>query len=167
MKEVAPELQSIHISSPLGTIQINGSDHHLQSIRFCEETIPDSTLPAAGLLDSFVHQLQGYFKGTLTKFEYPELPAGTSFQQDVWNILTQIPFGETCSYASIAKKLGNINKTRAVGTAIGANPVLILIPCHRVISMDGKLTGYAGGIKRKQWLLQHENRVRTGQQLLF
>ena len=159
--------QSIRISSPVGFLQITGVEYHLQSIKFIEETTPESSIPETGLLGSVVNQLQMYFKGTLTKFQYPELPPGTIFQREVWNVISEIPYGETSSYVSIAWKLGDMKKARAVGSAVGANPYLILIPCHRAISSDGRLTGYAGGIKRKRWLLQHENRILTGQQMLF
>ena len=102
-----------------------------------------------------------YFKGQRTTFDLPVRQHGTAFQQSVWNVLTEIPFGKTVSYSWVAKKLNNPKAVRAVGAANGKNNVWIIVPCHRVIGADGSLTGYAGGLDRKKWLLTHENRKLT------
>lgn len=101
-------------------------------------------------------QLDEYFAGTRTSFELPLRPAGTAFQLQVWNELLNIPCGETATYAGIAARLGKPTAIRAVGAANGRNPISIIVPCHRVVGADGSLTGYAGGLECKKWLLEHE-----------
>jgi methylated-DNA-[protein]-cysteine S-methyltransferase len=101
-------------------------------------------------------QLTDYFAGRLTEFDLPLAPRGTDFQQKVWQALQTIPYGETISYGELAQQIGQPNASRAVGLANGSNPISIIVPCHRVIGASGKLTGYGGGIERKQWLLNHE-----------
>ena len=101
-----------------------------------------------------------YFEGKRNQFDLNLNPAGTDFQKKVWNELLQIPYGKTCSYLDIAKRLGDPKSIRAAATANGKNPLWIVIPCHRVIGSDGSLTGYAGGLWRKKWLLDHENPVK-------
>jgi methylated-DNA-[protein]-cysteine S-methyltransferase len=110
----------------------------------------------AGPLPEAVRQLEEYFAGTRRDFDLPMRPQGTLFQERVWRALTEIPYGETWSYGELAKRIGNPNAPRAVGLANGRNPISILVPCHRVIGADGSLTGYGGGLGRKQWLLAHE-----------
>ncbi|TDN87355.1 methylated-DNA-[protein]-cysteine S-methyltransferase [Salegentibacter sp. 24] len=104
-------------------------------------------------------QLESYFKGNLEKFDLKLKPEGTDFQQKVWKAISAIPFGKTCSYLELSRKLGDEKAIRAVASANGKNPIWVIIPCHRVIGSDGTLTGYAGGIHRKQWLLNHENNI--------
>ena len=101
-------------------------------------------------------ELRDYFRGTRRRFAVPVEPAGTEFQQRVWTAVSAIPFGETMSYGAIATQLGAPHLARVVGAAVGANPIPILIPCHRVIGSDGSLTGYGGGLRMKVWLLRHE-----------
>jgi methylated-DNA-[protein]-cysteine S-methyltransferase len=101
-------------------------------------------------------QLSAYFAGTLTEFDLPLQMQGTPFQQSVWEALKTIPYGTTMSYGELAQQLGQPKASRAVGLANGRNPVSIVVPCHRVIGANGKLTGYGGGVERKQWLLNHE-----------
>ena len=101
-------------------------------------------------------QLKAYFDGRLKRFDLPLTGAGTGFQQLVWNALRDIPYGETETYGQLAQRIGNRNASRAVGLANGRNPIGIIVPCHRVIGANGTLTGYAGGIERKRWLLAHE-----------
>ncbi len=103
-------------------------------------------------------QLSEYFAGKRTVFELDLALRGTTFQLDVWNALRDIPYGDTISYAELARRIGKPNAVRAVGTANGANPIPVIIPCHRVIGSNGTLTGYGGGIERKQWLLALEGR---------
>lgn len=101
-------------------------------------------------------QLREYFEGHRNKFDLALEPSGTSFEQSVWENLKTIPFGTTTTYGSIAKKLGNITYSQAVGSANGKNPIAIVIPCHRVIGANNNLVGYAGGLDKKEWLLKHE-----------
>ena len=116
-------------------------------------------------LQDCVQQLDEYFKGTRTEFNLKLNPKGTEFQQKVWNELQHIPFGTTNTYREQAITLGNLKAIRAVASANGKNPIWIVVPCHRIIGTNGSLTGYAGGIWRKKWLLNHENP--TMQQSLF
>lgn len=111
---------------------------------------------ATPLLQKALQQLEAYFAGKLKEFDLPLQPAGTAFQQNVWDQLVQIPYAATITYLHMAKRLGNVKAIRAAASANGKNPLAIIIPCHRVIGTDGKLTGYAGGLHRKQWLLEHE-----------
>jgi methylated-DNA-[protein]-cysteine S-methyltransferase len=118
----------------------------------------------AGPLPEAARQLQEYFAGNRRDFDLPLRLSGTEFQQRVWRALTEIPYGETWSYGELAKRIGNPNASRAVGLANGRNPIAILVPCHRVIGADGSLTGYGGGVSRKQWLLAHEGLHQFGRQ---
>ena len=144
--------------SPIGWIEIQASCDAVTSLVFCDErkndTCNGSVIPA-----ECVRQLDEYFSGQRTEFDLPVKQAGTKFQQSVWNVLTDIPFGATVSYGFVAKMLNNPKSVRAVGAANGRNMVWIIVPCHRVIGADGSLTGYAGGLERKKWLLDHEARV--------
>ena len=115
-----------------------------------QEDLLAAPLPAA------VRQLTEYFAGNRRNFDLPLRPQGTVFQQRVWRALMEIPYGETCSYGALAKRIDNPGASRAVGLANGHNPISILVPCHRVIGADGTLTGYGGGLDRKRWLLAHE-----------
>lgn len=108
------------------------------------------------VLPSLREQLGRYFDGTLTDFDVPLAGVGTPFQQAVWAALRTIPYGETRTYGELAAALGNPGASRAVGLANGRNPIGIVVPCHRVVGSDGSLTGYAGGVQRKRWLLDHE-----------
>lgn len=123
---------------------------------------PDAVHAAwsVGVLAEACAQLQEWFAGTRTRFELPLAPAGTPFQQRVWAALRELPFGETASYADLARRLGDPRATRAVGAANGRNPIAVIVPCHRVVGANGALTGYAGGVARKRWLLRHEAAVR-------
>ncbi|BAU11511.1 methylated-DNA--protein-cysteine methyltransferase [Leptolyngbya sp. NIES-3755] len=115
-------------------------------------------------LDLFIEaekQLREYFAHQRQQFNLPLDPIGTAFQKQVWQQLQQIPFGETISYGALANRIGIPTASRAVGAANGRNPISIVVPCHRVIATNGKMTGYAGGIDRKQWLLQHEQSSRA------
>lgn len=110
--------------------------------------------------------MEGYFAGELRTFDLPLAAGGTEFQERVWAELRRIPYGETISYGELARRLGNPKAVRAVGRANGRNPIAIVVPCHRVIGSDGSLTGYAGGIERKRFLLELESRVAGGQALI-
>jgi len=151
------------IDTPLGVARIVGSRKGIAEIRVSEDpslvrTIPDELRFVCG-------QLKEYFEGSRKVFEVPLQPDGTPFQQKVWAALLEIPYGKRMSYLDLAKKLGDPRAVRAVAGANAKNPVWILIPCHRVVGTDGSLTGYAGGLHRKKWLLNHESP--SGQTTLF
>jgi len=138
----------------LGLIRIRADGQGLTEVDFVEAD--DEAPRPSPLTDDAKCQLAEYFAGTRQLFALPLAPAGTDFQRRVWAALATIPFGETRSYAEIAEQLRCKGGQRAVGAANGKNPIAIVVPCHRVIGSDGRLTGYAGGIGRKQWLLAHE-----------
>ncbi|MGC3873424.1 methylated-DNA--[protein]-cysteine S-methyltransferase [Halomonas sp. GXIMD04776] len=140
--------------SPLGFLQIKATEAGITHIDFVDECFePVKPHP---LIDDCKTQLEEYFQGRRQTFDVPLAPQGTEFQQRVWRQLRAIAFGETCSYAAISRKIGSPKSHRAVGAANGRNPLSIIVPCHRVIGSNGQLTGYAGGLERKKWLLQHE-----------
>ena len=149
-------METCIISSPLGFTKIVGDDDGIASITVLnsEEKITD-IIPVE--LEDCVFQLQEYFDGKRKDFDIKLNPEGTDFQKKVWNQLLEIPYGKTLSYLDLSKRLGDIKAIRAVANANGKNPIWIIIPCHRVIGSDGSLTGYAGGLNRKQWLLEHES----------
>ncbi|MFI5264282.1 MAG: methylated-DNA--[protein]-cysteine S-methyltransferase [Candidatus Kapaibacterium sp.] len=148
-------LEPAFFLSPLGPIEITGSDEGIASISFKENTPTHTTIAAS--LTLAISQLTEYFSGKRKEFSLPLAPEGTPFQKQVWQELQAIPFGEKRSYLDIAIKLGDKNLTRAVGAANGKNPIAIIIPCHRVVGENGALTGYAGGLWRKEWLLNFES----------
>jgi methylated-DNA-[protein]-cysteine S-methyltransferase len=113
-----------------------------------------------GVLAEACGQLAEYFAGARTAFDLPLAPTGTAFQQRVWAALADVPYGATATYLDVARALGDVKATRAVGAANGRNPLGVVVPCHRVVGADGSLTGYAGGLDRKRWLLRHEAAVR-------
>ncbi|GLB53150.1 methylated-DNA--protein-cysteine methyltransferase [Neptunitalea chrysea] len=157
-------LEITFIKTPLGTTEIGGDNNGIQYIKVHDEELDISTqIPV--VLQSCVSQLQQYFEGTLNEFSCLLNPQGTHFQKKVWDALLKIPYGKTTSYAELSIALGDIKAIRAVAAANGKNPLWIVVPCHRVIGSDGSLTGYAGGLWRKKWLLEHENPVK--QQSLF
>ena len=156
-------LASVTVRTPLGLAQISGNELGIQSVRIIDEGELSSEIPV--VLKDAVQQLSEYFEGNRTEFQLKLNPKGTEFQQKVWNALLQIPFGKTTSYQQLTLQLGDPKAIRAVASANGKNPLWIIIPCHRVIGSDGALTGYAGGLHRKQWLLDHEQPNK--QQVLF
>jgi methylated-DNA-[protein]-cysteine S-methyltransferase len=146
--------------SPVGVLTIVATSDAIVGIRFGD----DEANTAAGehaLLDEAVRQLTEYFAGDRTEFDLPLAPAGTEFQCLAWTALRSIPFGETISYGEQARRLGDKNKSRAVGAANGKNPIAIVVPCHRVVGSNGHLTGFGGGLGAKAWLLEHEFAVRA------
>ncbi|WP_304525034.1 methylated-DNA--[protein]-cysteine S-methyltransferase [Halomonas sp. I5-271120] len=143
-------------TAALGLVRLRASDKGLTEIVFVGEAEADETPRPNALTDRAHAQLEEYFDGLRQTFDLPLAPKGTDFQQRVWQALSTIPFGETRCYAEIAEQLNRRGGQRAVGRANGQNPLAIVVPCHRVIGSDGRLTGYAGGIGRKQWLLAHE-----------
>ena len=156
MKKTRSQQTQIFLKTPLGTARISGSPAGVSAIKILEEDKPSSQ-EVPNFLQSAVKQLQQYFEGNLAEFDLKINPEGSNFQQKVWQALREIPFGKTCSYLELAKKLGDVKAIRAVAAANGKNPLWVIVPCHRVIGSDGSLTGYAGGLYRKQWLLNHEN----------
>ncbi|AMO20571.1 methylated-DNA--[protein]-cysteine S-methyltransferase [Flavobacterium columnare] len=151
------------IHSPLGIVKIEGNEEGIAGISIATEGKLSDPIPKE-LLDA-VNQLQEYFNGNRKEFSFSLNPEGTDFQKKVWNELLQIPFGKTISYLDLAKKLGDTKVIRAAASANGKNPLWIVVPCHRVIGTDGSLIGYAGGLWRKKWLLNHESSSK--QQILF
>jgi len=149
-------LETATIKTPLGITTLLGDIYGIAAISISDTSeILSKEIPSS--LQECVVQLQEYFMGKRTHFDLPLNPQGTEFQKRVWQALIEIPFGKTISYAELSKKLGGVKAIRAVAAANGKNPLWIIIPCHRVIGSDGSLTGYAGGLWRKKWLLEHEN----------
>ena len=148
-------MKKARIKTPLGIAELTGDFNGLASVKVLEEGEASSEIPSE--LKAPVKQLQAYFKGELKNFELKLNPQGTEFQKKVWNKLSEIPFATTTSYIELSRSLGDEKAIRAVASANGKNPLWIIIPCHRVIGKDGSLTGYAGGLHRKKWLLDHEN----------
>jgi methylated-DNA-[protein]-cysteine S-methyltransferase len=155
------------MSSPVGELLLTAEDGGLTRVYFERhargERIGDAWRPAVGITGAAAdtlaearRQLDAYFAGALTMFTLPLAASGTPFQHRVWAALREIAFGETASYAVIARRIGAPDAVRAVGAANGRNPLSIVVPCHRVIGTNGSLTGFGGGIERKRWLLQHE-----------
>ncbi|WP_408047866.1 methylated-DNA--[protein]-cysteine S-methyltransferase [Tenacibaculum crassostreae] len=161
-------MQTTYYKTPIGIAKIEGDENGIQSISVLDEntsTIINSTEEIPTCLQKCVTQLDEYFNGNRKEFNLKLNPKGTAFQQSVWNELVNIPFGSTRTYLEQTKQLGDVKAIRAVASANGKNPIWIVIPCHRVIGSDGSLTGYAGGVWRKKWLLEHESGAK--QQTLF
>lgn len=165
-------LDRLTIESPLGLLQLFAHGDELIRVH-----LPDQEPAAASgtdlennrerrtpVLAQTAQQLAEYFAGTRIVFELPLAPKGSGFQERVWRQLLAIPYGTTKSYGEIARAIGRPSASRAVGTANGSNPIAIIVPCHRVIGQNGTLTGYAGGLAAKRWLLEHEARL-GGRQL--
>ncbi len=146
--------------SSFGDIALTANDNGLSALAFQQGASPitlDNTLAhAPEKFSTVITQLDEYFSGQRQAFDLPLAPQGTPFQQQVWTALTKIPFGKTVSYGWLAKSINNDKAVRAVGTANGANPIALIVPCHRVIGSNKKLTGYAGGLALKAKLLMHE-----------
>jgi len=157
-------MKNVSLKTPVGTLEIKGDENGLASVHFLDSEEKTSTI-IPNVLQPTMDQLKEYFEGTRTHFDLKLNPEGTSFQKKVWQQLEKIPYAKTASYQEIANRLGNPKVIRAAASANGKNPIAIIIPCHRVIGSDGSLTGYAGGLHRKKWLLDHECPVK--QQSLF
>jgi len=156
--------QTAYYKTPIGIAKIIGDENGICAVTVLDETI-EIIEESPSCLKDCVQQLDEYFKGNKTTFNLKLNPKGTDFQQKVWNELLQVPYGKTRTYLEQTKKLGDVKAIRAVASANGKNPLWIIIPCHRIIGSNGSLTGYAGGIWRKKWLLEHENP--SSQQSLF
>ena len=149
-------METCIINSPLGFTKIVGDTDGISQVTVLnsEEKLTD-IIPIE--LEDCARQLQEYFEGIRTQFNLKLNAEGTDFQKRVWEALSQIPHGKTTSYLELSKELGDVKAIRAVANANGKNPLWIIVPCHRVIGSNGSLTGYAGGLHRKQWLLNHES----------
>ncbi len=148
--------ETAYYKTPIGTAKIVGNENGINAVSVIEDEIKTSEV-IPKYLQNCVQQLNEYFNGTRTTFDLKLNPQGTDFQQRVWNELLNVPFGKTRTYLEQSKKIGDVKAIRAVASANGKNPIWIIIPCHRIIGSDGSLTGYAGGLWRKKWLLEHEN----------
>lgn len=154
------------MTTPIGELRLVASDRGLRAVLLPGESPtrvrdvdPAVDAPDHPVLHAAVVQLAEYFAGRRTEFDVPLDPVGSAFQLQVWAVLRSIPFGSTMSYGEQARRLGDPHKARAVGAANGRNPISIIVPCHRVVATNGSLTGYAGGIDTKAWLLDHERNV--------
>lgn len=156
-------METVCIKTPLGITTIIGNENGVSVIFVSDEGEVSNEIPM--ILQEAVSQLNDYFEGNRTDFNFKLNPKGTEFQQKVWKALLNIPYGKTRTYLEQSKILGDVKAIRAVASANGKNPLWIVVPCHRVIGTDGSLTGYAGGLWRKKWLLEHESSSR--QQALF
>ena len=142
-----------NFDTPLGMMEITANHEAVLSIHFVEHA---QAVRSNTATDIAKQQMREYFDGKREHFDMPMTPQGTEFQKRVWNALTTVAYGKTCSYSDIAQKIENPKAVRAVGSANGKNPMTIVVPCHRIIGSNGSLTGYASGTDRKAWLLNHE-----------
>jgi methylated-DNA-[protein]-cysteine S-methyltransferase len=157
------EIHTAYYNSPIGLLEITGNENGILGVFFMDIKKKNSSTVHPSLKEC-LYQLDEYFKGIRQEFGLKLNPKGTAFQQKVWENLLRVPFGKTASYLDISKMIGDVKATRAVGNANGCNPIAVIIPCHRVIGASGKLVGYGGGIKRKEWLLNHERNTLHGKQ---
>jgi methylated-DNA-[protein]-cysteine S-methyltransferase len=161
-------LSYTYYQSPVGLLKIGAAEHVISEVVFVDNE--DEITPAAELtplLQQCVEQLIEYFNGQRRTFELPVYQTGTVFQSRVWSELLNISYGKTISYLDLAKRLGDPKAIRAAASTNGKNNICIIVPCHRVIGSNQALVGYAGGLKRKKWLLEHENKIANGVQTLF
>lgn len=157
-------MDKAYIDTPIGVLQLQATSKGLASALFCDDqVILTRSIPKT--LENSVTQIREYFRKERSVFTLSLDVNGTDFQKKVWSQLSKIPFGKTVTYLDMAKRLGDPKVIRAAASANGKNPISVIIPCHRVIGSDGSLTGYAGGLHRKKWLLDHESPVTQG--LLF
>ncbi|WP_040208843.1 methylated-DNA--[protein]-cysteine S-methyltransferase [Neobacillus jeddahensis] len=155
-------LHKVDYQSPVGVLEIIATEEVICSILFSEQDSPVNRIQEGTpeVLKECYQQLDQYFKGERRTFTFPYQFEGTDFQKKVWNALKKVPYGQTDSYKNLAVAIGNEKAVRALGSANGKNKLSIVIPCHRIIGANGKLIGYAGGLWRKEWLLQHEKNVK-------
>lgn len=151
-----------YLDTPIGRLLIAGDDAGLRHIEFPRADqgarIGPGWRRSRARLGDAIAQLEAWFAGTRRAFDLALAPEGTPFRKTVWHALVAIPYGETISYGELARRVGDPSASRAVGAANGANPLPIIVPCHRVIGANGRLTGFGGGLPTKQWLLEHERR---------
>jgi methylated-DNA-[protein]-cysteine S-methyltransferase len=155
-------MNTITIASPLGPLRLYADGDELTGVYMTDQAPPVAREQSSAVLEQTAAQLAEYFAGQRRAFDLPLAPRGSGFQQIVWRALTQIAYAETASYGEIARTIGRPAASRAVGAANGRNPISIIVPCHRVVGADGTLTGYAGGLPAKRWLLAHEQRHAMG-----
>jgi methylated-DNA-[protein]-cysteine S-methyltransferase len=163
------DLSRATIASPVGDLTLIAGPRGLRAVLWPNELAEPATFPlaaggdpaAATMLSVAVLQLEQYFAGDRREFDVPLDPVGTDFQLSAWLQLRRIPYGCTISYGEQARRLGDVNKSRAVGAANGRNPISIIVPCHRVVGSNGALTGFAAGLDAKAWLLHHEQGVHS------
>ena len=167
------EVSSTYYQSPLGLLRIGGTATYISEISFIDH-LEDAEVqrsaflgPVPPMVIQCIEQLIQYFQGQRRFFDFPINQDGTPFQQRVWNELTAIPFGKTLSYLELSRRLGDTKAIRAAASANGKNNIAIVVPCHRVIGSKRDLVGYAGGLWRKKWLLDHETKIMYGVQTLF
>jgi methylated-DNA-[protein]-cysteine S-methyltransferase len=154
----AAALAVIYVPSPIGCLRVSGSEKGICEIQFCDKPGPESKeIPAC--LHQAGRQIEEYFQGRRLDFDLPLDLRGTAFQRKIWAALLEVPCGRTASYGAIARAVGRPKSSRAVGGANHSNPLAVIVPCHRIIGGDGRLTGYGGGLWRKQWLLEHEKKI--------
>lgn len=163
------ENYSTYYQSPVGLLKISGTNDYITEVTFHDTTQkpPVNKRQLPPMLIQCAEQLIQYFNGERRQFELPLNQPGTLFQQEVWNELQTIPYGKTISYLDLARRIGDTKATRAVANANGKNNIAIIVPCHRVIGSNRDLVGYAGGLWRKKWLLEHEAKIAFGVQTLF
>ncbi|MCX6097286.1 MAG: methylated-DNA--[protein]-cysteine S-methyltransferase [Caldiserica bacterium] len=142
----------------IGALEVAGTERGIVSVRFVEN-VDTGAACTTSVVQQCITELSQYFGGRRTTFSVRLNPGGTEFRRRVWHVLRNIPFGLTKSYRDVAVAIDRPTSARPVGGAVGHNPIAIIVPCHRVIGSDGSLTGYAGGLDRKRWLLEHERRV--------
>lgn len=150
------QLETAYIDTPLGMLRIVGNEEGVAYIDFIKEDQKGITEVVPSSLKKAANEMIEYFNGTRKEFTLRSIAKGTPFQEGVWKELVKIKYGETASYADLAKRIGNPKAVRAVANANARNPLSIIVPCHRIIGSNGKLTGYAGGLWRKEWLLNRE-----------
>lgn len=148
-----------YVESPIGTIEIKADEQSILSVLFKDTNKVETSFSENEISKNGKQQLSEYFASERKEFELPLKLSGTDFQNKVWTELQVIPYSKTISYLQLAKNLGDPKCIRAAGTANGKNPFAIVVPCHRVIGSNGDLIGYAGGLWRKQWLLEHEHNL--------
>ena len=151
-------MTEVFLQTPIGCLHIEGDVEGVKKMTFTDQTLTSRHIPNE--LSEATRQMREYFEGERNEFSFALKPAGTDFQQKVWKALLEIPYGKTISYQELAERLGDPLVIRAAASANGKNPIAVAIPCHRVIGSDGSLTGYAGGLSRKAWLLEHESPVK-------
>jgi len=157
-----------YYQSPVGLIKISGNANCINEVKFLDsQEEASATATLSDVVQLCTDQLIEYFNGSRRQFDIPINQEGSEFQQKVWGKLMDIPFGRTINYLDLAKRLGDTKIIRAAATTNGKNKIAVIVPCHRVIGSNGTLVGYAGGLWRKRWLLEHENKVANGVQTLF
>lgn len=162
-------MESWYYESPVGMLEIWSSESVIMGILFCSGIKSNEKNKAVmpKVIASCIQQLDEYFLGKRKEFDFAFSQEGSEFQQKVWRELINIPYGNFISYLELSRRIGNSKAIRAVGSANGKNNMVIVVPCHRVIGSNGDLIGYGGGLWRKKWLLEHENKYENGVQVLF